>query len=81
MVAYDGVIGSQSVFVGPVNIRGTEDCVAAAVEGDCDVLVAAASPDGELSGVVGVELGKWKFRDVELFSEGQLGGLVAGISV
>ncbi len=52
-----------------------------AVEGDGDVLVATASPDGESPGVVGVELGKWEFHDVELISGGQCGGLVAGISV
>ncbi len=44
--AHDGIIGGQLVFVGPVDIRGAEDCVAAAVEGNGDVLVAAASPDG-----------------------------------
>ncbi len=27
--AHDGVIGSQSVFIRPVYIRGAEDCVAA----------------------------------------------------
>ncbi len=37
-VVHDGVVGGQSVFIGPVDIRGTEDCVAAAVEGDGDVL-------------------------------------------
>ncbi len=78
-VVHDGVIGSQSVFVGPVDIRGAEDCVAAAVEGDGDVLVAAASPDGESSGAVGVELGKQEVRDVELVSGGQCSGLVTGI--
>ncbi len=78
---HDGVVRGQSVFVGPVNIWGTEDCIAAAVEGDGDVLVAAANPDGESSGVVGVELGKWEVCDVELVSGGQCGGLVAGISV
>ncbi len=36
---HDGAIGGQLVFVRPVNIRGTEDCVAAAVEGNGDVLV------------------------------------------
>jgi hypothetical protein len=35
---HDGVVGGQLVFVGPVDIRGTEDCVAAAIEGDGDVL-------------------------------------------
>ncbi len=79
--AHDGVIGGQSVFVGPVDIRGAEDCVAAAVEGNGDVLVATVSLDGESSGVVGVELGKWEVHDVELVSGGQCGGLVAGISV
>ncbi len=67
------------MFIGPVDIRGTEDCVAVAVEGNSDVLVAAASPDGESSGVIGVELGKGKVRDVELVSGGQCGGLVTGI--
>jgi hypothetical protein len=52
-VAHDGVIGSQSVFIGSVDIRGAEDCIAAAVEGNGDVLVAAASPDGESSSVIG----------------------------
>ncbi len=56
--AHDGVTGNQLMYVRPVDIWGTEDCVAAAVEGDGDVLVAAASPDGESPGVVGVELGK-----------------------
>ncbi len=56
--AHDGVVGSQLVFIGPVDINGTEDCIAVAVEGNGDVLVAAASPDGESTGVVGVELGK-----------------------
>ncbi len=78
---HDRVIGSQLVFVGPVNIRGAEDCVAAAVVGSGDVLVAAASLDGELSGVVGVELGEQEVCDVELVGGGQCGGLVAGISV
>jgi hypothetical protein len=54
----DRVEGGQSVFFGPVDIRGAEDCIAAAVEDNGDVLVAAASPDGEFSGVIGVELGK-----------------------
>ncbi len=49
------------------------------MEGDGDVLVAAASPDGESSGVVGVELGKRKVRDVELVSGRQCSGLVTGI--
>ncbi len=56
--AHDGVIVSQSMFVRSVDIWGTEDCIAAAVEGDGDVLVAAASPGGESPGVIGVELGK-----------------------
>ncbi len=33
-----------------------------------NVLVAAASPGGESTGVVGVELGKREVRDVELVS-------------
>ncbi len=77
--AHDGVVGGQLVFIRPVDIRGTEDCIAAAVEGDGDVLVAAASPDGESTGVVGVELGKREVCDVELFSGGQCGGLLTGI--
>jgi hypothetical protein len=67
------------VFVGPVDIRGTEDCIAAAVEGNGDVLVSAVSLDGEVSGVVGVELGKQEVCDVELGSGGQCDGLVTGI--
>ncbi len=54
--AHDGVVGGQSVFVRFVSIGGTEGCIALAVEGNCDVLVAAACPDGESSGVV--KLGK-----------------------
>jgi hypothetical protein len=77
--AHDGVVGGQLVFIRPVVIRGTEDCIAAAVEGNCDVLVAAASLDGESSGVVGVELGKQEVRAVELVSRGQCSGLVSGI--
>ncbi len=77
--AHDGVVCGQSVFVGPVDIRGTEDCVAVAVEGNGDVLIAAASPDGESFGVIGVELGKREVRNVELVSGGQFGGLVTGI--
>ncbi len=77
--AHDGVVGSQSVFVGPVDIRGAEDCIAAAVECNGDVLVAAASPDGESPGVVGVELGKQEVCDVELIGGGQCGGLVDGV--
>ncbi len=76
---HDGVIGGQSVFIRPVDIRGAEDCIAVAVEGNCDVLVATASPDGESTGVVGVELRKQEVRDVELVSGGQCGGLVIGI--
>ncbi len=63
-VVHDGVIGNRLVLVGPVNIRGTEDCVAVAVEGNGDVLVAIASPDGVFPGVVGVEIGKWEVHDV-----------------
>ncbi len=73
---HDGVIGGQSVFIGPVDIRGAQDCAAAAVEGNGDVLVAAASLDGEPTGVVGVELGKREVRDVELIGGGQCSGLV-----
>ncbi len=36
------------MFIGPVDIRGTEDCIAAAVEGNGDELVATSSPDGSL---------------------------------
>ncbi len=76
---HNGVVGSQVVFIGPVDIRGAEDCIAVAVEGDGDVLVATGSPDGESSGVVGVELGKQEVCDVELVSGGQCGGLVTRI--
>ncbi len=37
------VVGGQLVIIGPVDIRGTEDCVAAAVEGNGDVLVRMGS--------------------------------------
>ncbi len=77
--AHDGVIGSDLVFIGPVDIRGAEDCIAAAVESNGDVLVAAGSPDGESSGVIDVELGKREVCDVELVSGGQCGGRVTGI--
>jgi hypothetical protein len=77
--AHDGVVGGQSMFIGPVDRRGSEDCIAAAVEGNDDVLVAAASLDGESTGVVGVEHGKQEVHDVELVSGGQCGGLVTGI--
>ncbi len=76
---HDGVVGGQSMFVGPVDIWGAEDCVAAAGEGDGDVLVATASPDGVSPGVVGVELGKREVRDVELAGGGQCSGLVDGV--
>jgi hypothetical protein len=46
--AHDGDVGSQVGFVGPVDLRGTEDCIAAAVEGNGDELVATSSPDGSL---------------------------------
>jgi hypothetical protein len=77
---HDGLVGGQLVFISPVNIRGTEDCIAAAMEGDCDVLVATASLDGEPSSVVGVKLGKWEVHDVELVGGGQFCRLVAGIT-
>ncbi len=77
--AHDGVVGGQLVFVGPVDIRGAEDCAAAAVKGNGDVLVAAASPDGESTRVIGVELGKQEVHDVELISGGQCSGLVTEI--
>jgi hypothetical protein len=35
-----------------VSIRSTVDCVALAVIGNCDILVAAACLDGESPGVV-----------------------------
>ncbi len=76
--AHDGVVGGQTMFVGPVDIWGAEDCIAAAVEGDGYVLVAALSPDGEFPGVVGVELGKQEVHDVDLIGGGQCGGLVNG---
>ncbi len=78
--AHDGVVDGQLVLVRSVNIRGAEDCIAAAVEGDCDVQVAAVSLDGESPGVISVKLGKWEVREVELVGGGQFGGLVAGIS-
>ncbi len=77
---HNGVVGGQSVFIRSVSMRGAEDCAALAVEGNCDVLVTAASPDGESPGVVGVKLGKWEVRDVELIGRGQFGGLVSGIA-
>jgi hypothetical protein len=58
--AHDGVVDGQLVFIGPVDIRGAEDCIAAAMEANGDVLVAAASPDGESTGVVGVGLASRK---------------------
>ncbi len=77
----NGVVGSQLVFVRSVTIRGAEDCIALAVEGNHDVLVATASLDGESPGVVGVMLGnKCKVLDVELVGRWQFGGLVAGIA-
>jgi hypothetical protein len=50
------------------------------VEGNCDVLVATVSLDGESPGVVSVTLGKWEVHEVELVGKGQFGGLVAGIT-
>jgi hypothetical protein len=76
---HDGVVGGQSSFVGSVSVRGTEDCIALAVVGGCDVLVGAGCPDGESPGVVGVELGKWEVCDVELVGRGQFGGLAPWI--
>jgi hypothetical protein len=76
---HDGAVGGQWMFVGPVDIWGAEDCIAAAVEGDGDVLVATASLDGESPGVVGVELGKREVHDVELVGGGQCGELVDGV--
>jgi hypothetical protein len=77
--AHDGVISGQLMFVGPVDIWGAEDCIAAAVEGNGDVLVAAASPDGESPSLVSVELGKWEVSDVELVGGGLCSGLVDGV--
>jgi hypothetical protein len=68
------------MFVKAVSIGGTENCVALAVVGDCDVLVAAAFPNEEFPSVVSVELGKWKVRDVELIGRVQFGGLAAWIN-
>ncbi len=79
--AHDGVVGGQSVFVRPVNIRGAEDCVAVAMKRNCDVLVAAMGPDGESSSVIGEKLGRWEVRDIELIGGGQFDGLVVGITV
>ncbi len=47
------------MFVGSVSIRGAEDHIALAVEGNHNVLVAAVCMDGESPGVVSVELDKW----------------------
>ncbi len=68
------------MFVGSASIRGTDYCVALAVEGDHDVLVATACLYGESPGVIGVKLGKWKLRDVKLIGRGQFGGLFARIA-
>jgi hypothetical protein len=46
--AHDGVVGSQSVFIKPVDIIGKEDCTAMAVEGNGDLLVATAAQMGSL---------------------------------
>jgi hypothetical protein len=75
---HDGVIGGQLVFVRPVNIRGAVDCIAEAVGSNCDGLVAAVSLDGESPCVIGVKLGRWEVRDVELVSGGNLVGLWLG---
>ncbi len=75
----DLVAGGQLMFVGSVSIRGTENCIALALVGDCDVLVAATCPDGEFPSIVGVELSKWEVRDVELVGRGKFGGLAAWI--
>ncbi len=74
-VAHDGVVGGQLVFVRPVDIKGAKDCIAEAVEGNCDVLVAAVSLDGESSGVVSVELGKRDVGDIVLVVWGNAVGL------
>ncbi len=63
------------VFVGSVSIRGTENYIAFAMVGDCDVSVAAACLDWESPGVVSVALCKWDGCDVEFNGEGQFGGL------
>ena len=76
---HDGVVGGQAVFIRPFDIRGTEDCIVAVVEGNGDVLVAAASPDGESTGVVGVELDKQEVHDVELIGGEQCSGHVNGV--
>ncbi len=73
-----GVISGESVFIGPIDIRDAEYCVAADVESNGDVLVAT-STDGESTSVVGVELGKREVHVVELISGGQCSGLVTGI--
>ncbi len=49
---HDRVVGSQSMFIGPVGIWGAEGCIALTVVGDHDVLVAAACLDGDSSSVV-----------------------------
>ena len=64
---------------GAIHPTGPSHCIAAALEGNGDVLVAAASPDGESPGVVGVELGKQEVCDVELVGGGQCGGVVNGV--
>ncbi len=75
--AHDRVVGSQSMFIGLVGIWGTEDYIAFAVVGNCDVLVVAVCLDGESSGVISVELGEWYVCNVQLVGEGHLGGLAA----
>ncbi len=54
------------------------DCIAEAVGSNCDGLVAAASLDGESPRVIGVKLGRWEVRDVELVSGGNLVDLRLG---
>jgi hypothetical protein len=45
---HDGVVGSQLVFVGSVDIRDAEDCVAATVESNSDVLILLQAWMGSL---------------------------------
>ncbi len=51
------------MFVGSVSIRGTDDCIALALVGDCDVLVATACPDGKSPVVISVDLDEWELHD------------------
>ncbi len=72
------VVDGQSVFVVSVSLRGTEDCIALAVECDCMYWLPLRAWMGSL---VGVKLGKWEVCDVEeLVGRGLFGGLVDGIA-